>query len=86
MALGKVSVDYGTQKDRLLKITSENSQAIAEAHAGKFVIQSAGGHVAVATTDGEVSLTAEEETVVVGPNSVSGVAPGKAPEQPIPSP
>ncbi len=86
LALGQVSVDYGKEKDRVLKITSDKNKAVAETREGKFVIQNADGHVSVATTNGEVALSAEDKTVVVGANSVSDVAPGEAPAAPTPIP
>lgn len=86
LALGQVSVDYGKEKNRVLRITSEKNQAVAETREGKFVIQNADGHVSVATTNGEVALSAKDKTVIVGENSVSDVVPGQAPAAPTPIP
>jgi hypothetical protein len=83
---GKIGVDYDVSGARVLKIESEKSDAVAEATAGKFVVQNSAGIVSVATTTGEVKLTAKDKTVAVTAGKTSKVLPGKAPltVQPIP--
>ncbi len=83
---GKIGVDYDVSGARVLKIESEKSGAVAEAAAGKFVVQNSAGVVSVATTTGEVKLTAEDKTVAVTAGKTSKVLPGKAPleAQPVP--
>ncbi len=79
---GQVTVDYAPSEQRMLEITAANSKALAATDSGRFVMQNADGQVSVATSKGKVELTAEDKTVVVGPNTISHVLPGRAPETP----
>jgi hypothetical protein len=83
---GQMSVDFSPKDKRRLRITAAKNRAVASTQHGVFVIQNAKGEVSVAATQGEVALTAENETVVVKPNTVSRVSPGKAPAAPTPIP
>lgn len=80
---GRIGVRYDESGTRMLRVESEHSEAVAEASAGVFQIQNAGGVVSVATTTGEVELSAGGRSVVVGGGRISRVLPGEAPSAPM---
>lgn len=83
---GQAQVDYAKKKKRVLEVRAQDNQAVAATKDGTFVIQNADGQVSVAARKGTVELTAEDKTVSIGPNTISHVLPGKAPQAPSPIP
>ncbi|MCP4601890.1 MAG: FecR domain-containing protein [Proteobacteria bacterium] len=86
LELGRIDVNYEESGGRTLRITSTNNEAVAETQTAKFAMQNIDGQISVATTTGEVKLTAKDKTVTVGTGEFSRVAPGQEPRpvEPIP--
>lgn len=87
LVLGRIDVDYAGQAgERLIRISSPNSDAVAESKEGKFVVQNANGVVSVATTSGAVDLLAQNKSVTVEQGKIARVVPGQPPTAPTPIP
>lgn len=86
LSRGKIGVDYDAAGARVIKIEQADSEAVAEAKAGKFTVLNTEGIVSVATTTGEVKLTTSKKSVSVGAGNTSRVVPGEPPQpaRPIP--
>jgi hypothetical protein len=83
---GKLKVDYSENGERTLKIESDETGAVAEARAGQFTAMSTRGTFAVATTTGDVKLTARQVSVPIAAGTMSMVHTDQAPSKPEPIP
>jgi hypothetical protein len=81
---GRLAVDYKPDGERVLKIESENSGAVAETRGARFSVLSTGSTIAVATETGSVNLRAAERQVEVGEGQTAAVRQGDAPSVPEP--
>ncbi len=63
---GRLAVDYKPDGERVLKIESEGSDAVAETTGARFSVLSSGSTIAVATETGSVNLRAAGQVVAIG--------------------
>lgn len=83
---GRIAADVNTE-GATMKVEVAHSDAIANAGRGRFsVLTSGAGHVTVASTDGDVALSAHGRSVTVGAGQLSVVAPDQPPSAPAPIP
>src|SRR6267378_1451780 len=76
---GRLAVDYKPDGERILKIESESSGAVAETHGARFSVLSTGSTIAVATETGSVNLRAAQREVEVREGQTAAVRQGEAP-------
>ena len=81
---GRLAVDYKPDGERVLKIESESSGAVAETRGARFSILSTGSTIAVATETGSVNLRAAQREVEVHAGQIAAVRQGDA--APLPRP
>ncbi|MBN2804918.1 MAG: FecR domain-containing protein [Deltaproteobacteria bacterium] len=79
---GRAFVDYKKSGQKVLKIENKDGTVVASVDKGKFVMMNSGKIVAVATTTGNVDLTAAGKTVKVGEGKESISFDGSAPLSP----
>ena len=91
-AVSKIRLDDGrvaaSSEGRKVRIEVKNSDAVAETEYGSFAVLTAGeGNVTVAASRGDVSVSAEGETIKLTQGTQSIVRPNTAPARPtkIPS-
>ena len=76
---GRLAVDYQPDGERVLKIESEGSGAVAETSGARFSVLSTGSTIAVATETGSVNLRAADHLVAVGKGQQGVAREGSAP-------
>ncbi|MFL5313215.1 MAG: FecR domain-containing protein [Myxococcales bacterium] len=81
---GRLAVDYKPDGERVLKIESESSGAVAETRGARFSVLSTGSTIAVATETGSVNLRAAQRDVEVHEGQTALVRQGDAPSAPEP--
>jgi hypothetical protein len=81
---GRLAVDYKPDGERVLKIESESSGAVAETRGARFSVLSTGSTIAVATETGSVNLRAAQHEVEVRDGQTAAVHQGDAPSAPQP--
>jgi hypothetical protein len=81
---GRLAVDYKPDGERVLKIESESSGAVAETRGARFSVLSTGSTIAVATETGSVNLRAAQREVEVREGQTAAVQQGEAPSAPEP--
>jgi len=81
---GRLAVDYKPDGERVLKIESESSGAVAETRGARFSVLSTGSTIAVATETGSVNLRAAQQEVEVREGQTAAVQKGEAPGAPEP--
>src|SRR5438132_9450344 len=79
---GRLAVDYKPDGERVLKIESESSGAVAETRGARFSVLSTGSTIAVATETGSVNLRAAEREVEIREGQTALVRRGDAPGTP----
>ena len=83
---GHVTASVDEKGQRMLRVQAKGSDAEAESAGGQFgVVADGTGQLAVATSTGQVKLSAAGQTVVVGAGETSAVT-GGAPSAPRPIP
>lgn len=80
---GRLAVDYQPDGERVLKIESEGSGAVAETSGARFSVLSSGSTVAVATETGSVNLRAADQVVSVGEGQQAVAQKGEPPGAPV---
>lgn len=84
---GRVSTNAGARGGQIIRVSTRDTEAVAEADAGEFDVLSSGkGHVTVAARTGSVRLTAKGAEVIVTEGTQSMVRTGEAPTAPAPIP
>lgn len=80
---GRISANAGTAGGVTIRISTRDTDAVAETDRGRFDVLSSGkGQVTVAVAEGDVSLKAHGTTVVVPAGTLSTVQAGTAPTTP----
>ncbi len=80
---GRISANAGEAGGARIRISTRDTDAVAETDQGRFDVLSSGhGQVTVAATEGDVRLTARNTTVVVSAGKLSTVQAGAAPSAP----
>jgi hypothetical protein len=83
LADGRIFSAVRGREGSSFRVEAQDSDAVAEANNAEFAMMTRDkGHVAVATTKGEVKLSAKGEAVAVGAGKQSRVTPGTAPSEP----
>ncbi len=80
---GRLAVDYKPDGERVLKIESEGSAAVAETTGARFSVLSSGSTVAVATETGSVNLRAAGHVVAIGEGQQAVARGDEAPGAPV---
>ena len=87
IAEGRITANAGARGGPTVRISTRESDAIAETDVGTFDVLSTGrGDLAVAARDGQVALTASGTTVQVREGELSTARAGEAPSAPSPIP
>jgi len=80
---GRVSANAGATGGPTIRISTRDTDAIAETDVGRFDVLSSGtGQVTVAAVEGEVQVTARGATVIVPAGTLSTIRTGEAPTAP----
>lgn len=80
---GRVTANAGARGGQTIRISTRDTDAIAETDAGRFDVLSSGkGQVTVTAREGAVTLTAKGTTITVPEGQLSIVARGKVPTTP----
>jgi len=83
VALTEGRVTASATGDTTIRISTRDTDAVAEASRGRFDVLSSGhGQATVAATEGDVKVTAKNTTVVIPAGKLSIVAAGEAPTAP----
>jgi hypothetical protein len=83
---GNVFVDYKPDGERVLRIESDNNDAIAEAREARFSVLSTGTSLAIATESGSVDLKSKDQTIHVASGQEALARAGQPPTASAPIP